>query len=124
MELRRRRPKQLAEGTLVLVYVSHPTRSLAGAFKVVRVIEKPVTELWNLVRTKAALSYKEFKQYYAGVAIGTAIFFHKVRSFPEPLLLGDLRRELFNFLPPQAFRYAKERELEAPTIARLLAAMD
>ena len=124
VELRRRRPKRLAKGTLVLVYVSHPTRSLAGAFKVVRVVEKPLTELWNLVRKKAAITYQEFKQYYAGVATGTAIFFHKVRSFPEPVLLCDLRSELFNFFPPQAFRYAKEKELEAPIIAKCLATMD
>jgi len=121
VQLRRRRPKRLAKGTLVLVYVSHPTKSLAGAFKVVRVVEKPLTELWNLVRKRAAISYQEFKQYYAGVATGTAIYFHKVRSFSEPVLLGDLRRELFNFLPPQAFRYAKEKELESPIIAKFLA---
>jgi predicted transcriptional regulator len=124
VELRRRCPKQLAKGTLVLVYVTHPTRSLAGAFKVVRVVEKPLAELWNLVRKKAAISYQEFKEYYSGVRTGTAIFFYKVRSFPEPVLLDDLRRELVNFLPPQAFRYAKERELQAPIIAKLLSVME
>jgi predicted transcriptional regulator len=124
VELRRRCPKQLAKGTLVLVYVTHPTRSLTGAFKVVRVVEKPLAELWNLVRKKAAISYQEFKQYYSGVRRGTAIFFYRVRSFPEPVLLDDLRRELVNFLPPQAFRYAKERELQAPIIAKLLSVIE
>jgi predicted transcriptional regulator len=124
VELRRRCPKQLTRGTLVLVYVTHPTRSLAGAFRVMRVVEKPVAELWTLVRNKAAISHREFKQYYSGVAKGSAIFFYGVRSFSEPILLDDLRRELFNFLPPQAFRYAKETELQAPIIAKLLSAMD
>ena len=124
VELRRRCPKQLTTGTLVLVYVTHPTRSLAGAFRVMRVVEKPVAELWRLVRNKAAISYREFKQYYSGVAKGSAIFFYRVRSFSQPILLDDLRRELFNFLPPQAFRYAKETELQSPIIARVLSEMD
>ena len=118
VELRRRRPKQLTKGTLVLAYVTRPTRSLAGAFKVMKVVEKPVGELWSLVRKGAAISYQEYEQYYAGVATGTAIFLYKVRSLPKPVFLDDLRGELFNFLPPQAFRYAKEKELEAPMISK------
>ena len=60
-----------------------------------RVVEKPVAELWRLVRNKAAISYREFKQYYSGVAKGSAIFFYRVRSFSQPILLDDLRREYF-----------------------------
>jgi predicted transcriptional regulator len=120
VELRRLRPKNLGNGTLALIYVSSPVRSLAGAFKVTRVIEKPLTDLWKMVQTKAGLTYREFKQYYYGVSRGTAIFFEKVWSFSEPLSLEDLRNELLTFLPPQAFRYVKVHELAAPRIAKLL----
>jgi len=120
VELRRLRPKNLGNGTLALIYVSSPVRSLAGAFKVTRVIEKPLTDLWKMVQAKAGLTYREFKQYYYGVSRGTAIFFEKVWSFSEPLSLQDLRNELLTFLPPQAFRYVKVHELAAPRIAKLL----
>ena len=120
VELRRMRPLNLGNGTLALIYVTSPVRCLAGAFKVTRVIEKPLANLWKIVRKKAGLTYREFQQYYDGVSTGTAIFFEKVWSFSEPLSLEDLRTELLTFLPPRAFRYAKIHELAAPRIARLL----
>lgn len=123
VELRRIRPKYLRTGTLALIYVTSPVKSVAGAFKVTQVIEKPLDDLWKKVQKKAGLTYREFNQYYQGVSIGTGIFFQKVWSFPEPLSLADLRSEFSSFLPPQAFRYAKIHELAAPCIARLLSNM-
>ena len=123
VELRRVRPKHLGNGTLALIYVTSPVRSLAGAFKVTYVIEKPLADLWKAVKKKAGLTYCEFKKYYEGVSMGTAIFFHKVWSFSDPVPLEDLRNELLTFLPPQAFRYAKVDELQAPRIARLLSTL-
>ncbi len=120
VELRRIRPKNLGNGTLALVYVTSPVKSLAGAFKVTRVIERPLADLWTMVQKKAGLTYPEFKQYYEGVPRGTGIFFEKFWSFREPLSLEDLRNELLTFLPPRAFRYAKIDELQAPPIARFL----
>jgi predicted transcriptional regulator len=120
VELRRTRPKDLDKGGLALIYVTSPNRCLAGAFKVTRIIERPLGELWRTVRKKAGITYREFKQYYGGVSTGTGIFFQKVWSFPEPLTLQDLRDELSSFLPPQAFRYARVHELSAPRVAKLL----
>jgi predicted transcriptional regulator len=120
VELRRSRPKNLGNGAVALIYITSPTKTLAGAFKVTRVIEKPLKDLWKMVQKQAGLTYREFKQYYEGVSTGTAIFFQKVWSFPEPLSLEDLRSELMSFLPPQAYRYAKVNELQAPGVARLL----
>ena len=123
VELRRIRPKNLRAGGVALIYVTSPVRSLTGAFKITSVIEKPLTELWKMVQKKAGLTYREFKQYYQGVSKGTAIFFQKVWSFPDPLSLEDLRRELLIFLPPRAFRYVKLHELAAPRIAKLLSSI-
>jgi predicted transcriptional regulator len=120
VELRRTRPKDLGNGTLALIYVTSPVRSLAGAFKVTHVIEKPLEDLWKMVKKNAGLTYREFRQYYYGVSTGTAIFFQKVWSFREPLSLEDLRNELLTFLPPRAFRYVKVHELALPRIAELL----
>jgi predicted transcriptional regulator len=120
VELRRIRPKDLGNGTLTLIYVTSPVKSLAGAFRVTHVIEKPLADLWKVVQKKAGLTYREFRQYYDGVSTGTAIFFQKVWTFREPLSLEDLRNELLTFLPPRAFRYAKIDELQAPRIVRLL----
>ena len=76
-----------------------------------------------MVQKQAGLNYREFKQYYEGVSTGTAICFQKVWSFSEPLSLEDLRSDVLSFLPPQAYRYAKVDELQAPRIVRLLSAI-
>lgn len=123
VELRRIRLKNLGNGTLALIYVTSPVRSLAGAFKVTRVIEKPLADLWKIVQKKAGLTYREFKQYYEGVSTGTAIFFQKVWSFSDPVTLEDLRNDLLTFLPPRAFHYVKVHELAAPRIAKLLSSI-
>jgi predicted transcriptional regulator len=120
VELRRIRPKDLGNGTLALIYVTSPVKCLAGAFRVTRVIEKPLTNLWRIVKKQAGLTYREFRQYYDGVSTGTAIFFQKVWSLSNPLPLEGLRNELSGFLPPQAFRYLKISELATPPIARLM----
>lgn len=120
VELRRIRPKYLSKGGLALIYVTSPEKCLAGAFKVTRIIEQPLEDLWKIVRKKAGVTYSEFRQYYDGVSRGTGIFFQRVWSFPQPLSLQDLRDELVRFLPPQAFRYARIHELLAPSVAKAL----
>jgi len=121
VELRRSRLKHLDTGTLALIYITSPARSLAGAFRITRVVEKPVKDLWRTVQKQAGLSYYEFKQYFDGVSTGIAIFFQKVWTFSEPLSLEDLRADLTRFLPPRAYRYANVDELQTPRIVRLLA---
>jgi predicted transcriptional regulator len=105
---------------LALVYVSSPIRSLAGAFRVSRVIEEPLKDLWKIVKKQAAVNFREFKQHYDGVTNGIAMFFEKVWIFPEPLTLHELRLALTSFFPPRAYRYAKTAELQSPAIKGLL----
>ncbi|MDM8558083.1 hypothetical protein [Candidatus Parabeggiatoa sp. HSG14] len=74
VELRRVRPKLLEKGDLVLLYVSSPVQALASAFKVDKIIEKPLKNLWRVVRKKAGITRQEFDNYYDGVSVGVAIF--------------------------------------------------
>jgi predicted transcriptional regulator len=120
VELRKVRPKRIGSGTLILVYVSSPIKSLVGAFKVDRITEKPLNALWNVVRNKAGITREEFDTYYAGTSTGVAIFFDEAWCLPEPIALEDLRDRLSEFYPPQDFRYAKVSELTLPQIAGFL----
>jgi predicted transcriptional regulator len=121
VELRRIRPKNLDTGALALIYVTSPVRSVMGAFRVTNVVERPLADLWKMVKNKAGLSYREFMEYYRGVSTGIAIFFQKVWSFREPLSLEDLRNELLIFVPPRTFRYLRTHELTRPCLTKLLA---
>src|SRR5690349_13513634 len=79
VELRRVRPRLLKEGDLVLVYVSSPQKAVLGSFNVERIIEKPITELWEQVEKKAGISPEEFYSYYQGASVGIGIFFKDIQ---------------------------------------------
>ena len=112
VELRRVKPKTLASGDLIFVYVSSPVQALVGAFKVASVLEKPLLSLWTNVRDYAGISRGEFLDYYEGVEKGVAIFIEDVWRLPKPIHLSELRRGMKGFYPPQSFRYTSIQQLE------------
>ena len=120
VELRRVRPKQIRKGDLVLIYISSPIQSLAGAFKVDQIVEKALPDLWKLVRGKAGVTQEEFDTYYHGVDIGVGIFFDEVWSLPRPIKIRELQEQGIDFQPPQGFRYATPDELASPQFAELV----
>ena len=120
VELRRVCPKHMRKGDLVLVYVSSPIKSLAGAFKVDRVVEESLQELWEMVHDKAGVTREEFDAYYDGVSIGVGIFFSEIWSLPEPIELEDLKEQMLGFHPPRGFRYATPSELASSRLAELV----
>jgi predicted transcriptional regulator len=113
VELRRVRPRQVDKGDLALIYVSSPVKSLAGAFKVDEIIEKPLDELWTIVHKKAGISYEEFQDYFKGTKKGVGIFFTDSWKLPSPIPLDSLRDEWQGFSPPQSFRYPTDMELNS-----------
>jgi len=119
VELRRVRPKYIAKGALVLIYVPSPVQSLVGAFKVNRAVEMPLKELWEAVHDRAGITREEFDVYYEGTSTGVAIFFSEARNLPHPIELRDLK-ESVGFQPPQGFRYATASELASPQLAELV----
>lgn len=117
VELRRICPKQIGQGTLVLVYVSAPVQALFGAFKVDYVIKKPLQELWMLVRERAGVTRQEFNAYFQGVSSGIGIFFSEVWTLENPIKLQQLQQEVEGFSPPQGFRYITRQELTTSQLA-------
>jgi len=111
VELRRVRPKLLEKGDLVLLYVSSPIQALVGTFKVNKIIEKPLEELWQIVQKKAGITRREFDDYYNGVSTGVAIFFkvQDVQQLDEPIPLDILKEQAF--YPPQGFRYCSPKDI-------------
>jgi predicted transcriptional regulator len=110
VELRRVRPKRLEKGDLVLLYVTSPVKALMGAFKVDKIIEKPLKDLWRIVQKKAGITRQEFDNYYEGVSIGVGIFFNvqDVQQLDNPIALDILKAQ--SFQPPQGFRYCQTNE--------------
>ncbi|MBN1991765.1 MAG: hypothetical protein JW953_03610 [Anaerolineae bacterium] len=111
VDLRRVRPRYINPGTLVLLYVAAPVKTIAGAFKVGKVVEAPLEALWSQVNGQAGVTREEFEAYYGGLTRGVGIFFLEVRRFTDPLPFQELKEKMAGFYPPQGFRYVKPDEL-------------
>lgn len=83
---------------------------IVGAFKVDRIVESTIEELWKIVGNKAGVTREEFNVYFEGVSVGVGIFLNESQRFPEPINLQDLK-DMIDFTPPQGFRYVTEEEL-------------
>ncbi len=118
VELRRVQPKHLTSGAIVLLYVSSPVKSLAGAFRVSRIVKEPVKKLWKSVQAIAGITKDEFFTYYNGIPYGVGIFFNEYILFQNPIGLDELKIKIDKFYPPQGFRYARINKLEQEVIER------
>ncbi|KPA09841.1 ASCH domain protein [Candidatus Magnetomorum sp. HK-1] len=110
VELRRVKPKRIGDGSIVLLYVSSPIKSIAGGFRVKNIIEEPINKLWKKVYNLAGISRKDFEKYYCGNSKGVGIFIENTWKYSKPFSLVELRKNLNNFIPPQSFRYATQEE--------------
>ena len=120
VELRRTCPKHIRKGTLVLIYVSSPVQSLAGAFKIEEIVKKPLGVLWDLVKDYAGIGKEDFDEYFQDINTGIGIFFKEVWFLNEPIKIQDWAEQGISFQPPQGFRYATIDELASPQIAELV----
>jgi predicted transcriptional regulator len=116
IELRRVRPKHMKKGTLVLIYVTSPIKSLVGAFVVEKVIKAKGEELWEIVKDKAGISKEEYNDYFQGVSSGIGIFFSQIWELSEPVGLHNLQQQMLGFHPPQGFRYISPNELSSSAL--------
>jgi predicted transcriptional regulator len=111
VELRRIKPKLIEKRSLVLIYASSPVKSMVGAFSVDSVVEKPLDELWDIVKETSGVTYQEYKKYFSGVNKGVGIFINDYWKFTEPISLFSIKQKNKSFNPPQSFRYATEKDL-------------
>ena len=110
VELRRVKPKYIEKGSLVLVYASSPVKSMLGAFSVDSVVEKPLDELWKMVKETSGVTYQEYRRYFEGVWKGVGIFINDYWKLSEPISLDSIKQKIQTFNPPQSFRYATEKD--------------
>jgi predicted transcriptional regulator len=104
VELRRTRPR-IAEGDLILVYVSSPVKAIVGIIEIDKIIDATPARLWPEVSGLAGINRKQFDEYYRGAERAFGLFLKNVRWFPHPIDLQCLRRLWHDFRPPQSFRY-------------------
>ena len=110
IELRRKRPKNLKKGDLVLVYVSSPQKNIYGIFTVKKIIEDPPNKLWRKVIRKACITKNEFDEYFGSLETGYGIVIDNYCGFPKPISLKEIKNLDASFNIPQSYRYLKESD--------------
>ena len=110
IELRRKLPKNLQKGDLVLVYASSPEKNIYGAFTIKKIISFPPDQLWKKTYKKSSIEKQDFETYFSGTKIGYGIEIDKYWSFPNPISLNDIKDYDTSFNIPQSFRYLKDSD--------------
>jgi predicted transcriptional regulator len=106
VELRRRFPNKVASGSNALIYVTSPTRAMAGVASIERVVRDCPQSIWRNFSAKAGIDRAEYDSYFNGSEFAYAIILEDARPFDRSLKLDELRSR-FDFEPPQSFLYAK-----------------
>lgn len=112
VELRRRFPKYVPEGTIALIYSTSPTRALTGIAEIESVEVGTPSTIWSEYAERACIERNDFDTYFSGVDCAHAIKLRSARPLRRSLNLTELR-ERFSFEPPQSYRYAKPELREA-----------
>ena len=106
VELRRRFPLHVSEGTLAFIYTTSPRRALTGVARISHVKKMRKEEIWETFAHTAGINKAGFDSYFSGLDYGFSILFSKTKKLSRCLELDELRQQ-FRFQPPQSFLYAK-----------------
>jgi len=111
VELRRVKPKYIEKGSLILLYASSPVKSIVGAFSVDSVAQEPLDKLWEMVKNKSGVTYKEYMKYFKDVKKGVGIFINDYWKLHKPISLDFIKQKMVSFYPPQSFMYTTEEDM-------------
>jgi predicted transcriptional regulator/DNA-binding XRE family transcriptional regulator len=112
IELRRRFPVDVPNGTAALIYTSSPTRALTGVAEIDGVMRLAPEAIWKAFSADACIAREDFDAYFAGLEEGFAIRLAKARPLRRKVELSELR-DRFSFEPPQSFLYARPQLRDA-----------
>lgn len=104
VELRRIEPK-LSVPTRALIYASTPVKALLGTCIVERVTADRLAVLWKACGSRTGLAHAEFRDYFEGLEVGSALALSGARRFGRRIPLADLRASRRLERPPQSYSY-------------------
>jgi predicted transcriptional regulator len=103
VELRRRAIK-IPAASRVWIYGTRPLASIQAVGLVGRIDRLPPDEIWLSHGSNTGVTEQEFRRYFEGIKVGSAIVFDEVIGLTDGPTLAHLRAQLGSFQPPQFFR--------------------
>jgi predicted transcriptional regulator len=107
----RRRPWNVPDGTVVLLYASRDVKGIVGSVVVASTETDTPRRLWGRVSSHVGISRAEYYDYLAGAPTATAISVESVRRLEAPIALDELRQRYPAFVVPQSFRFVEDMEI-------------
>ena len=104
VELRRTEPK-IRVPTRALIYATTPVKALVGTCIVESVITDTLAVLWEAHGSRTGLRHAEFRSYFDGRDVGSALLLSGARRFARQVPLADLRASRCIDRPPQSYSY-------------------
>ena len=105
VELRRRFPMDIPQGTIAYIYSTTPVRAIVGYAEIADVLKMPVEQIWDDYAQVACIEKMDFDSYFEGVTHGFVLCFKDAHALKREIDLNELR-ERYDFIPPQSFLYA------------------
>lgn len=100
----RRRPLKLASGCRVWIYCTLPRGSVEAVGTVAEVVVASPSAIWRDYGKQCGITKAEFDAYYEGASTAYVIVFSSIKKLPSTFALGEIRRHLASFQPPQFFK--------------------
>jgi predicted transcriptional regulator len=105
IELRRRFPTNLQEGTRLWLYSSGGRKVVIGSCLIKKIERMSINELWKVACVDAMISWADFKAYFHGVSEGVAIYIQSPSRLDKPIKLSEIEDRKKLSRPPQSFCY-------------------
>jgi predicted transcriptional regulator len=102
----RRRFSESAEGAVILIYSTSPTRAIVGSATIAGIRRLSLKSLWDQYGDAACVDRIAFDAYFRGLKEGYAILLADVRLFARAVAATHLK-EKFGFVAPQSFMYLR-----------------
>ena len=104
VELRRTEPK-IRVPTRALIYATTPVKALVGTCIVESVLTDRLAVLWKAHGSRTGLRHGEFRSYFEGRDVGSALVLSEACRFARQVPLADLRANRCMDRPPQSYAY-------------------
>jgi predicted transcriptional regulator len=104
VELRRTEPR-IRVPTRALIYATTPVKALVGTCIVESVMTDGLAVLWEAYGSCSGLRHGEFRSYFEGRDVGSALVLSEACRFARQVALADLRASRCMDRPPQSYAY-------------------
>ena len=113
VELRRRFPMLSSGPVTALLYSTRPVMAMVGTVQIKEtVILPPDQPFWSQVVDCAYVTEDQYRAYFDGATVASALFLGTVTALRSPIPLGQLRSSA-EFSPPMSWRRAKHAEVDS-----------